>query len=72
MRDGVERSVDLSTDARVSHRAQPWRVRRWLREPLLHFLLLGVVLFVAYSSMERGRGGTESSKQIQLTLDDLG
>jgi hypothetical protein len=46
-------------------------VRRWLREPLLHFLLLGVVLFAANYYFERGRGGVESSKQIQLTGDDL-
>src|SRR5271166_4633405 len=46
-------------------------LRRWLREPLLHFLLLGVVLFAAYAYMQRGRGGVESSKQIALSLDDL-
>src|SRR5215470_14548602 len=45
--------------------------KRWVREPLLHFLLLGVALFAVYSSMQRGRGGVESSKQIALTLDDL-
>src|SRR5271166_4404131 len=47
------------------------RMKRWLREPLLHFLLLGLVLFAAYAYMQRGRGGGESSKQIALTLDDL-
>ena len=46
-------------------------MKRWLREPLLHFLLLGLVLFVAYAYMQRGRGGVESSKQIALSLDDL-
>src|SRR5271166_3550298 len=46
-------------------------LKRWLREPLLHFLLLGLVLFAAYAYMQRGRGGVESSKQIALTLDDL-
>ena len=46
-------------------------VRRWLREPLIHFLLIGAVLFPAYGYMQRGRGGVESSKQIQLTVDDL-
>ncbi|HVP54824.1 MAG TPA: peptidylprolyl isomerase [Candidatus Eisenbacteria bacterium] len=46
-------------------------VKRWLREPLLHFLLLGLVLFAAYAYMQRGRGGFESSKQIMLSLDDL-
>ncbi len=45
--------------------------KRWLREPLLQFLLLGVVLFAAYAYMQRGRGGVESSKQIALTLDEL-
>jgi len=46
-------------------------LQRWLREPLVHFLLLGLVLFAAYAYMQRGRGGVESSKQIALSLDDL-
>jgi peptidyl-prolyl cis-trans isomerase C len=46
-------------------------LKRWVREPLLHFLLLGLALFAVYSTMQRGRGGVESSKQIALTLDDL-
>jgi parvulin-like peptidyl-prolyl isomerase len=45
--------------------------RRWLREPLLHFLLLGVALFAVYAYTQRGRGGVESSKQIALSLDDV-
>ena len=45
--------------------------RRWLREPLLHFLLLGGVLFAAYAYFERGPGGAEPSKQIRLTPDDV-
>jgi peptidyl-prolyl cis-trans isomerase C len=46
-------------------------LKRWLREPLLHFLVLGMVLFGAYAYFQRGRGGVESSKQIALSLDDL-
>ena len=46
-------------------------LKRWLREPLLHFLLIGVALFGAYGYINRGRGGFESSKQIALSLDDL-
>jgi len=46
-------------------------LKRWLREPLVHFLLLGVVLFAGYGYYQRGRGGVESSKQIALSLDDL-
>jgi peptidyl-prolyl cis-trans isomerase C len=46
-------------------------LKHWLREPLLHFLLIGIALFGAYSYMHRGRGGVESSRQIMLTLDEL-
>jgi len=46
-------------------------LKRWLREPLLHFLLLGLTLFGIYSYMQRGRGGFESSKQIALSLGEL-
>ena len=49
----------------------PPALKRWLREPLVHFLLLGVALFAIYGYMNRGRGGFESSRQILLTLDDL-
>jgi hypothetical protein len=44
---------------------------RWLREPLLHFLLLGAALFTAYGFLQRGRGADEASKRIELTQDDL-
>ncbi len=46
-------------------------LKRWLREPLLHFLLIGIAVFAVYSYMHPGRGGFESSRQISLTLDDL-
>ena len=46
-------------------------LQRWLREPLLHFLLLGAALFAAYGYLQRGGVGVESSRQILLTLDDL-
>src|SRR5271169_5265742 len=55
---------------RLRHSPLP-TLKRWLREPLLHFLLLGVVLFAAYAYVQRGRGGVESSRQIALSLDDL-
>lgn len=46
-------------------------LKRWLREPLVNFLLLGLALFAVYSYMQRGRGGVESSRQIVLSLDEL-
>jgi peptidyl-prolyl cis-trans isomerase C len=45
--------------------------RRWLREPLLHFIFLGLMLFAVSSFVNHGRIGTGQSRQIQITLDDL-
>src|SRR5271165_1595822 len=45
--------------------------RRLLREPLLHFVFIGITLFAVYAYMHRGRGGVESSRQIVLSLDEL-
>src|SRR5262245_43302520 len=46
-------------------------VKRWLREPLLHFLLIGLLLFSVYTFLNRGRGGAESPREIVLSLDEL-
>jgi peptidyl-prolyl cis-trans isomerase C len=46
-------------------------VKRWLREPLLHFLLIGLLLFGVYAYTNRGRIGIESPRQIVLSLDEL-
>ncbi len=47
-------------------------MRRWLREPLVHFLLVGAVLFAVDHYVQPTRSAAPSSKQVQLTLDDLG
>ena len=70
-------SVELASHRQKTLLHPGWRVsfvpwlRRLLREPLVHFLVLGVALFGIYSWMQRGRGGVEPSRQIALTLDDL-
>jgi len=46
-------------------------MRRWMREPLVHFLLIGIAVFAVYTYMNRGRGGFGSSRQITLSLDEL-
>jgi peptidyl-prolyl cis-trans isomerase C len=43
----------------------------WMREPLFHFFLIGALLFAGYAIVQRHNGGTPSSKQINLTSDDL-
>jgi peptidyl-prolyl cis-trans isomerase C len=41
------------------------------REPLVHFLVLGVVLFIAYSYFQHERGTDAPPTEIRLTQDDL-
>ena len=45
-------------------------IKRLLREPLLHFMLLGAVLFVGYAYLEPD-AEAESSYEIALTLEEL-
>lgn len=45
--------------------------RRWLREPLLHFLLLGAALFAISRLVKPAADRTAPSRQIVMTLDDL-
>ena len=46
-------------------------MRRLLREPLVHFLLIGAVLFGLYSVTQSGRAATAPSKEIRLSLDEI-
>ncbi|HJX94875.1 MAG TPA: peptidylprolyl isomerase [Candidatus Acidoferrum sp.] len=45
-------------------------LRKAVREPLVHFLVIGLALFGLYSWIERGRA-SNGNYQIALTLDDL-
>jgi parvulin-like peptidyl-prolyl isomerase len=44
---------------------------RWLREPLLQFLLAGLLLFVGYHWVSPRSGGPDPNGRIELTADDL-
>ena len=45
----------------------PPRWQRWLREPLVQFLAIGLVLFVLDASWNRGAGRSERSHEVVLT-----
>ena len=68
-------TAEARSDGATIRRRRPPRfprlAGRWLREPLLHFVVLGIALFAAYGYLHRGANGVEPSKQITLTLDDL-
>jgi peptidyl-prolyl cis-trans isomerase C len=46
-------------------------LRRLTREPLLHFLLIGLVLFVVYDRLHPGAENKSESSRIVLTPDDF-
>ena len=46
-------------------------MRSLVREPLLHFLLLGAAIFGLHLWANRGSSGAEPSRQILLTFDEL-
>lgn len=47
------------------------RLQRFLREPLLHFLLIGAALFALDAALRPTAEGAHGSKEIALGLDDL-
>ncbi len=46
-------------------------MKRWLREPLVHFLVLGAALFAVSRAVGPAVDRTPPSRQIVLSLDDL-
>src|SRR5262245_25742564 len=46
-------------------------MKRLLREPLLHFLLIGAALFAVFHFRRTERDSAPSSKEIRLSLDEL-
>jgi PPIC-type PPIASE domain len=46
-------------------------MRRWLREPLLHFLVLGALLFVAYGWIHRGTGSAGEIVVARAQVESL-
>lgn len=48
------------------------KLLRWLQEPLLQFLLIGLALFIAYSTLNPGKNQAgQGLNQIVLTEDDI-
>ena len=61
----------MRTTGAVSAAPQPSLLKRWLREPLLHFLLIGLVLFGVYRASNPVVVQQENRSRIELTDDDL-
>lgn len=50
---------------------QPSQLKRWVREPLLHFLLIGAALFAIYSWLNPTAANSDTSSRIELTNEDI-
>jgi peptidyl-prolyl cis-trans isomerase C len=57
-------------ETKSTQRAQGSVLMRWLREPLLHFLLIGGVGAAVYAYVHQGES-TSTNYQVVLSLDDL-
>jgi len=65
-----KKETQAAEESRRSRAALASTFRFWLREPLLHFLVLGALLFVVYGCVHRGFSNP-TSRKIELTLEDL-
>ena len=61
----------MGSDEAASGKSAPSPLRRWLREPLLHVLLIGSALFAIYAVLNPGGDQRENSNRIVITADDL-
>ena len=46
-------------------------LKRWSREPLLLFLVIGAAMFAIYAVLNPGSGRSHEAKRIELTTNDL-
>jgi peptidyl-prolyl cis-trans isomerase C len=64
---------DAQSSLRLVRRSRTVRpfLARWMREPLIHFLAIGGLLFAAYGVLYPASAPRADSKRIELTVDDL-
>ena len=53
------------------NKAQPSRLRRLLREPLLHFVFIGAAFFVVYHFRQPGDNPRADGRRIEISDDDI-
>jgi peptidyl-prolyl cis-trans isomerase C len=59
-------------DMRASPDPKPSLLKRCVREPLVHFVLIGAALFAVYSALHSKEAASTDPKKIVLTANDLG
>lgn len=61
----------MSSDKGAGGPRQKSPLNRWLREPLLLFLVIGLVMFIVYQVLNPDSGQGDRLSKIELTADDL-
>jgi peptidyl-prolyl cis-trans isomerase C len=61
----------MGSDKLPSYKPARSLFRRWLHEPLLHVLLIGVLIFALYYALNPDAGLHQDSNRIVITADDL-
>ena len=61
----------MGSDEFASMRRMRSRLRQWLREPLLHVLLIGAALFAVHDALNPGTAQRQDANRIAITADDL-
>jgi peptidyl-prolyl cis-trans isomerase C len=61
----------MDSSERASAKQAPSLLRRWLREPLLHVVLIGLTLFAVYHAVHPDAGQQRDPNRIVITADDL-
>lgn len=67
----MEGSVSPNHDKPATSGRAALLLKRWGREPLLHFLLIGLALFVGYLTLHQETNRNNPFQRIVLTEDDL-
>ncbi|MDF0578814.1 peptidylprolyl isomerase [Bradyrhizobium yuanmingense] len=70
-RSAAETAGQRDTVADATLTAQPSTLRRLVREPLLHFLLIGLALFVVYDNLRPAAENKSETNRIVLTPGDF-
>jgi hypothetical protein len=69
--DEVAKRPEAISGTALAAQPQPSRLWRWLHEPLLQFLLIGLALFVVYDALHPTSDAKSESNRIVLTPDDF-
>jgi hypothetical protein len=61
----------MDSDESASAKPAPSLLRRCLREPLFHVLLIGAAVFAVYYALNPGAGQRQDANRIVITADDV-